>query len=286
MLKIKLDRAASDASLPVLMNDQLLFGDNGGVQFIADFANSYSYPTAAAPVNGTHVLDVSKRAADAAWIVPAGQTLGWGGNGVDFTPVTDKNMWLGLPATVFASLWAAANQYFIECCYIKVPAQADFASFAGISPLFSACPASTYTTSPEVALMGMSGSGSPNFTMRRQTALNATEQANINTIASDYGMLAQISCYRTAAGFQASIRTASGRRYSGLISGGANNTVNFSAAQAGFGPTSAFGLSGTTADKKWKAYRCWIENLAISGRDPVTVLDADWNRTIARGVFS
>ncbi|MER8715312.1 hypothetical protein NKJ09_29405 [Mesorhizobium sp. M0189] len=31
-----------------------------------------------------------------------------------------------------------------------------------------------------------------------------------------------------------------------------------------------------------KLYRGWVENLEVSGRDPQTVLDADWARIQAR----
>ena len=45
-------------------------------------------------------------------------------------------------------------------------------------------------------------------------------------------------------------------------------------------------FDGITGAVKWRYYRSFIENLTTSGRDPATVLDADYARTVARGVFS
>lgn len=41
-------------------------------------------------------------------------------------------------------------------------------------------------------------------------------------------------------------------------------------------------FNGSTNAVKWRYYRSFIENLTTSGRDPATVLDADYARTVAR----
>jgi hypothetical protein len=38
--------------------------------------------------------------------------------------------------------------------------------------------------------------------------------------------------------------------------------------------------------RKFRIYRGFIEALQLSGRNPDTVLDADWDRTVSRNVFS
>ena len=131
------------------------------------------------------------------------------------------------------------------------------------------------------------------ISVRRQTGAGAATTIDITPAGGDYGAFVQLAYWRTAAGQFVRLKSANGT-VSGSAAAGSNNTENFSTLVPQIGP--ARGLKGADTGTvmsaanqnaaKYRIYRGFVENLVTSGRDAVTVLDADYARTVARAVFS
>jgi hypothetical protein len=203
--------------------------------------------------------------------VVTGITLGAGGNGFTGAPIVD--------------IAGPGNQYFMATMYLRLPAQADWPTTGGVAALTFSQSSSRYTSVPEiieVTPFGQAG-GARYLVANRQTSIGNIAQLNMPAVASDYGALAQVAYWRNAAGTGFRLKTAS-RVNKTTAAVGPNNTASFAGLKGRFGLPPTTSLTGT--NNNFRLYRMALEDLSISGRDPETVLDADWARTIARGVFS
>ena len=86
------------------------------------------------------------------------------------------------------------------------------------------------------------------------------------------------------------MRTASGRTTNATAAPGADNAADFSGQKGKIGLVPA-GWSTTLtaaqlAARKFRIYRGGVVSLQSGEIDPLTMLEADWLRTVARGVFS
>lgn len=290
---LKLTGTFTDATLPTYKRDAVLSGDNGGILSLFDMAYAYSY-AGGVPANGAQVANINESGNNGSIVLAPGQTIGFAGNGFDFSGLTKASSYFkGAPAAP-ASIWGDGTgpQYFMVCAYVKLPTSADWNPNAGLHPMLTFTDeAVTYQTSAELLLIAQ-GAGTKVISVRRQKDANAVDSFALQPTPADYGSFAQIAFWRNAAGQAARLRTANGTLLA-TAAVGLNNTQNFSAKFAKFGPAGGFAgvqegaLSASQqAADKWRLYRTFIENLAISGRDPAKVLDDDWARTVSRGVFS
>jgi hypothetical protein len=294
--------ASTDPTLATYPRDPLIYGDNGGVRFVADLGFGLSYPgglaasrpAPAAPVNGAVVYDVAKRA-NARAVVATGQTVGYAGGGFDFSALTNEGSYLEVPAAVAADIATAVGgkkQRFLVCLYVRLPTLAQWSNEGVPAPFLCHTLAQDgYAAEADLVMVGQLGTG--RIRSRRQTAGagSATEEIIVDVPAAAAGTVAQVAYWRDDAGQALRVRTVAGTVI-GTAALGADNTGDFSAKKGvvGVGPSHwAYfnGFIGTHATaKNWRLFRCWYENLARSLRDPVEVLDADYERVIARGVFS
>lgn len=290
MLVLKTDRATTDTSLPILRRDTLLEGDNGGVLWLFDLKSLYSFPTQGVPANGAAVINLDETGNNGTVVRQSGDPLAYSGNGLDFTGVTKVGNYVNGPANPLASIWAATNQYWIMCAYLKLPTQANWNTDGALHNMFQTAPIGTsYTTQPELAMIAQQSPA--NLSFRRQTAAGTVTSIALTVPTADMGQLAQVAFWRDASGIFGRVKSAAN---STLTSGavGANNTQNFAANTPKIGPSAlnqGVGAVMNAAQQnaaKWRVYRAFIENLEISGRSATSVLDADWTRTVARGVFS
>jgi hypothetical protein len=293
MFVLKTDRACTDTSIPVLKRDTLFDGDNGGVKWLFDFASKYSYPTQGAPSNGTAVVNMDESANNGQALVQSGDAIAWGGGGIDFTGTTKLGTYLQGPAAFAASLWGTGveNQYFLTCRYFKLPTLANWNTAGTIYDLWKWA-ATFYSSGPDVVLVAQQ-SASSSFSFRRQRDAVNIDSITLTPNALDYGGFAQVAFWRDATGQYARLRTPNGTVVQS-IAVSTNNTQNFAAQTSQTGP--AQGFKGTPTGtvmgaaqqnaSKYRVYRGFDEVLRISGRDAATVLDADYTRTVARGVFS
>ena len=274
----------TDTTLPLLRRDKLLDGDGGGVKALVDLAFTWCNP-GGNPANNAAIKDISEIADHSVVLAGADVVAGLGG-GFDFTNALTANTMLRFAANAAAAIWADANQYFLFCMYIKLPLLADWNVAGGSRPMATFAngfPA----TNPDLMTVSQSRipatTGAPYLTFDRQYATNTVETLSLAVNASDPGGFAQIALWRNASGTTARLKTPNGIVTSASSAHNVASTVNFSALQGGIGTKGAATVNGY---QKFRLYRAFIESLTTSGRDPATVLDADYARTIARGVYS
>ena len=284
MLKITLNQACTDTSLSTLQRDQLLFGANNGVVSLFDIANSYCYDQTTSVADAKAVNNINESGNNGRLVIPSGQTVTIGGNGVVFDAVTAQNVYINGHAAAASNIWGAGagSQYFLYCMYVRLPLLADWNLSGSLEAMMQfAASSGSYQTVADLLLIAQSGSGGLSF--RRQKAAASTDNLTITPASGDYGTVVQLAFWRNASGQVARLKSANGTISArGAVS--TNNTQDFSACTQKVGHVGT--LNGSANAVKWRYYRSFIENLTTSGRDPATVLDADYARTVARGVFS
>lgn len=206
------------------------------------------------------------------------------GNGIDFTGVTSRGC-LSLPASVAANIWP--DQQFIMCAYYKMPDVPELSSgSAGTSLMTAEAGSDHYGASPEFVLTQFVTTDPGRISFNRCTALNTIETRNLD-MDIHAGLLTQVAVWRTAANWNARLKSSAGTTL-GTVSGSnvKNTTFDFSAKTLNFGPSGAFGIKDPySAKTELRLYRGFVENLVTSGRNVTTVLDDDYTRTIAREVY-
>ena len=262
---------------------------------VFDAAYSYSYPTLGPPADEAVIRDIAEISANGRFELGSGKTIGYAGGGFDFSSYTNtggyRSSYVEAPAAPSAHIWsagAANHQVFLICLYLRLPLLADWNTGAGILPFVQfANGASGYPAESDLLTMGMNSVNVPgSLTARRQ--LNGLSSINALTLfpaLADYGSVVQLAFWRNDAGQGFRLKSAAGKLLTSAAKGD-NNTGDFSAKLMKVGILPSFWSVAPAASVKWRLYRGFIENLRTSGRDPETVLDADWARTMARGVFS
>lgn len=289
MLVFRTSSISNNPNLETLKRDQLLAGDNAGVRFLFDTAFGFSY-AGGAPANGAKIGDVAEHA-DGSFVLSNEQAVGYNGNGFDLSTLTGTTLETSI-AHVLApvSIWSgiAEAQQFMVCAYMRLPSEEDWNSEASILAFFSSSLVGTgYNSAPDPLTFSFRGTTAKSISFRRQTAVGA--QVELTCVpAGHYGQVAQVAFWRNAAGIGARIKSVGGLTQStGAV--GALNVADITTCRPRFGcstPFASYNLAGHVSGRKYRLYRGFIENLAVSERDPVAVLDADYARTIARGVFS
>jgi hypothetical protein len=264
--------------------DRLLLGSNGGVLVVCDFNRAGSWPSQDAPVHGDTIYDLAE-ANDSSFNILAGQTLSFASGAIGFGAVTTDPVTIDIPAAVAADLWA--DEYFLSVFYTRLPSLANWMTFAsGLKPQLTWAAGTNFTTETDIVSVGpFNSAGLKYIGSRRQTnGLASSVGMNVLLGSGDYGNVAQIGVWRNASGEGLQVRTVAGIR-SASAALGVKNTVDFSAKVGKLGVTN--GWSIPSADQNAHAqstqiYRFFIENLATSGRNPVTVMSEDWNRHVSR----
>jgi len=252
-----------------------------GVKFAFDLGSALSWAKMGAPANGDAVLDLAGGTAGSA-AVTAGQTVNYAGGGWDFSACSARGELVVAPAGCLADIAALANAYFMVASYVKLPTSGNWSTGSNVSPIFCCTTnGSGYAAETDMVTVDMGTGGVVHS--RRQTA-GATIDAITVSAAAHYGLVTQVAYWRNAAGQGVRLRSSAGTTI-GTMAVGAENAASFAAKVPRWGVTESF-TSLSAGSLNWRLFRGWIENLAVSGRDPVTVLDADYARTIARNVFS
>jgi hypothetical protein len=291
-----------DTSRARPVRDPALVGvSDGGVRFLADAAFPWCYPggsptgrpDAGDPADGAVIYEMNERV-DGSFINPAGGVT-YAGGGFDFTNslalTGSRNVGIVMPAAVLADIWTAwegnSQQYLFEG-WFKLP---SLANWNASTSLLSIAGDLSYLTGASLFILTMKSGGT--IEVRRQTSAGNYDVTNVMTLtpaSGDYGSVVQIGVWRNASGQGLRLRSANGTV---LVSKavGSDNTQNFSANPFIVGRNGASfpGASPTTtltALSGFRVYRAMMENLARSGRNPTTVLDAAYTAVAARGVFS
>ena len=289
----------ANAGLPLLKRDPLLRDDyNGGVRFAFDLAFGWCYGGASPFVADAVIKDVAERADGAVRVPAGGGQPTFAGGGIDFSAATLRNTHLEIPAAVANTIYNN-GQKFLLALYLKLPAAADWVTAAGDWNILAFSSAvNSWQGAADMLSLGLAyNSGTPQLFFRRQTAIGTADNQAISgaNLVPAQGALAQLAFWRSNTETGASIRTVAGGRVTVTPkAAGSDNAQNFASQVGRIGLTpnwSATAIDGATSNnqagaRKMRIYRGWVEALQLSGRDPLTVLEADWARTIARGVFS
>lgn len=157
--------------------DRLLSGANGGVRFLADGNHPSSWPSNAAPVNGSSLIDLAGNG-NAAWAIGSGETVSYSGNGFDFSAATAVDDYFSVPASVAANIWGAGSGATATAsssgvptvtaggtAYVQGEAQAVFSGGGLSTPVTVTCtvaagavtaiptPSASFTSAPTVAIV-------------------------------------------------------------------------------------------------------------------------------------
>lgn len=285
-LVIRTNTPTTDPDARTLVRDALLDGASDGVRFLYDFGHRYGWTSTAAPVNGSVIPDVSEHG-DGLFAIPSGQAVTLGGNGIDFSSLTQQPTEIQIPASFSADIWASANQYFLIALYLKLPLESEW-PVSGKRPFLCFTETNSGYLTPEIDLVTLSmwtSGGNKYLAADRQTAGGATVSSTFFILPSThFGQVGQFAFWRNAAGQVLRWLDADGP-VSATTAVGSNNSGNFSAKVGRIGvPETLWNLSdpGHQASSNFKFYRAFGENLATSGRNPTAVLDADYARNIAK----
>jgi hypothetical protein len=202
---------------------------------------------------------------------------------MDFSGVTAINTYLAGNVATSAAL-KDGTEYWLVCVYMKLPTNADWLANGGLQS-FCQWGGTAFPTGNQFIIIAFSTSGRA-IDFRRQTAVSASENLQLTPAVADQGTLVQLACWRNASGFGARIKGVTSTVAPAPVASPSINSADFSGIEPRFGViANSWGATPNTT-RKFRIYRTWIENLRISGRTPATVLDADYSRTIARGVFT
>lgn len=293
-----------DMSRPLPVRDPFLAGvQNAGVRFMADLAFPFCFPggpqanrpAAGNPALGAVIQDMTDRE-NGSFEGAGGGTI-FAGNGFDFTATTlatNQPVGVSVPASVLADIWTPykdKSQRFMIMLYIKLAALADWNTDAAVSAIIGD---KADATAGVPSLLNLSQQMGGYLDMRRQIGSGAVQSGNFRLlpVAADYGTVVQLAYWRNDAGQALRLRSANGTILTTRALD-ADNAQDFSGNKLIFGhPTSYNGGIPSASSpgpsktlKNVRIYRLAIENLARSGRDPAAVLDADWVRQQARGLF-
>lgn len=278
-LSIKVPGVITDPGAPKIARDELIVDDNDGVAFLFDAGISYSWP-GGNPIHGSQIKDLSSYSRHATMSVSAGSGVTHSGNGFDFS-ATGVLGCVKAPSSVAAAL-RGGSEFWLIAFYMKLPTSGDWVSGGAFRPWFQ-CAETNYTAGPEICAIG-AASANQWISFRRATGpATVTEYAVLTPASADKGAVVQLAAWRTASGMGARLRSPNGI-VSATAAPGVENSQDFS------GITPKWGTSGTlwqdtVTAKKVRMYRGWMEDLEASGRDPITVLDADYARTMGRNAF-
>lgn len=288
--------STGDTSLQRALRDDLLTGDNGGVLFCADLGFGWSYPAgnlprpiATDPLPNALIRDISENGDGKTSSEDGTSAIQYLGGGFDFSNIADlspREVGIEIPATVNTQLYI--NQNYLFCAYMRLPSLANWNSDPSLNGMITSSDSGgSYAVGVESFLIAMAKPNVTNgyLTFRAQdgagTAIAVTLEIQTGQNFYDSAPV-QVSLYTDGVNLHARLKSATAvLTGSSAFSG---NSQDFSAQTIKVGGSSS-GFRGDFKDN-YRVYRTFVEDLSVSGRNPVTVLDEDFVRVTARGVFS
>lgn len=290
-VSIRSDRYSTDASAPVRKRDNILYDGNGGDLFLGEFALEYCYDGDSAASDGDTLTSANESLDTGEVVLTGANEIAFADGCFDFSSVnTDAGGYLELPASIASDIWGGGSgaQYFMSLFYVHLPSQADWNNFTSFAPFLAFSDAiKGYQAGADLVTIGQHRTDEKLWAFR-QTSIGNADTLILQPKVADYGGFAQILFYRNSGGEGLRLKTANGTE---IVTGaaGANNSENFSGLTAKFGIGPAFWRPSTQADhltaNNFKLARPYFENLDTSGRDPIALADADYDRVIARGLY-
>jgi hypothetical protein len=284
----KLNESFGDTTLPQIRRDDFLSGDNNGVLFLGDFSDAFSWRGGTStPTNGAVLYDIAeKNDAVLALFTNDGENIA--GGGLDFAPdgVSPYSAATGvveLPAAVSSTIWntGGTNEHnYAITMYGKFLDASWWDSDASIEQFMGSNIA--YNTGDAWILAALQSGTNGDLSVRRDTGTSSQNSASSATGGrfkdNVSNAITQLVVHTYGDTLSWRYKTATT-----TVSGGGaalqTITHDYSSSKLQFGHSTAFG--GDPRPLK-RLYRMAVEDLTTSGRDPIAVADADWNRVISR----
>lgn len=293
MYVIQSNISTNDATKPFLYRDELIKDDNNGVKLLFDFGFGWSYPAGNLPrpliknpINGSLVRDMSNVKHDGVVDLPSGLgiTMTHDGHSIIKNKGTQYNYSVVNAPNVLSSFTGSTE--YIVCAYVKIASLADWnAVGTAIASFISAADyGKNYLDGPELVLINTTPKNADGVTggigARFQTAIGSVVVLAV-TLPAGLGLynddLVQIAAW--VSNGKCNLRIKSNQFEQTVSAVYAGNSATVSANSIGF-ETGKGLFAGASVPHK--LYRGFVENLDISGRDPVEVIDADFVRSVAR----
>lgn len=280
--------------------DPLLESDNDGVRFAFDLDFSWSYPggdleTRPAPGNptaGQTIYDIAERGNGAYQRQGSTPVASYAGGGFDFDGITRTPYGVKAPASAWSTIYSAANRYFLWCGYYRMPSSSNWKASNGSFEIFTNTEANgSYISQvePLTIFQITPTAGNPKIIARRQVLVGASpSNATVLELpmTGDYfGKLCQVAFWRNASGQGFRIKSADNEA-SATAAVGTETALNFSATRPTWGNGATPDNGDLSAENKnavkYRLYRGFLEDLALSNRNPLDVINGDWTRVQAR----
>lgn len=288
-LVTKLNESFGDTTLPQIRRDDFLSGDNNGVLFLGDFSDAFSWRGGTStPTNGAVLYDIAeKNDATLAEFTNDGENIAGGGLDFAFDGVFPYGAARGvveLPAAISNTIWNGGgtdeHNYAITM-YAKFLDASWWDTDNSIEQFMgSNVP---YNIGDAWILAALQSGTNGDLSVRRDTGASSQNSASDATGGrfrdNVSNAITQVVVHTYGDTLSWRYKTATT-----TVSGGGEAlqtiTHDYSSSKLLFGHTStAFG--GNPRPLK-RLYRMAVEDLTTSGRDPIAVADADWNRVISR----
>lgn len=262
------DVASSNSNLPKIKADQLIPDSGLGVDLF-DISHPYSLRTDVIAA-GTSIYNLNGDTTYSSLLVPstANASLNTDKTAISLVVASAANYaGVVIPGKPLVDIYA--QQKFIVCAYLTLPSEANWPS--GNTRIVGD---SANVTNGAVTIMLNKSGSSPQIAGQRLTASGgAVEQRVFVLDSSYYGAVVQVAVYRTATEWGFTIIKQGASRMTSTLAQGGLCTFDYSARDI------LVGQCNITLSIN--VYRAFIENLAQTLRNPIDVLNADWQRFIA-----
>lgn len=293
MYIIQSNVSTNDVTKPFLHRDELIKDDNNGVKLLFDFGFGWSYPAGNLPrpliknpINGSLVRDMSNVKHDGVVDLPSGLgiTMTHDGHSIVKNKGTQYNYSVVNAPNVLSSFTGSTE--YIVCAYVKIASLADWNAVGSTLASFisAADYGKTYLDGSELVLINTTAKDAGGTTggigARFQTAIGSIVALAV-TLPAGMGLynddLVQIAAWVSNGKCNLRIKSnlfeqTASAVYAGNSATVSANSIGFETGKGRFGGVSV----------PHKLYRGFVENLDISGRDPIEVIDADFARSVAR----
>lgn len=258
----------------------------GSIPFLFDLLKDFEAShDDIAYVNGAVISDLSDTG-DGSMTVASGNIISSGASlgGADFSGLTTNlpGNAVQAPAGVLDAI-NDGSQYFAVFAYMILPTSGDWNSIGALAPIFQAS-SGAYTANPDLVTISQKTGGV--LSARRQTnGASTVVETTIVLNAAAYGKPALVVFWRNASGIGLRLMTHdTDQTTTGVV--GAVNSGDFSLAAPKWGMPAGFWSPAAAAEHvaaaNFTLLGGWVENLQVSGRDPVLVANQDWARRYAR----
>lgn len=279
--------------------DDYVDGVTDGV-WLWDGAHPNCFVEQTTPTNGMEIVNLLDDGNDGDIVLTGSSALNFSGGGFKpTTAIASGQVPVGVraPASILSEIWGGGTglQHFLMFALVRLPTAAQWPAQVGsvngfVSPV-TINPGATYGSDPFMGMLAfdLNGSSQKQISFRRRLDSGSTYDAL--TIASGIptdGPLALVAGWRTATERRLRILNDSIDLQASGASGAAS-TFDFSARRMVWGAAGGLAQTSPAYTPAWRSYYGGIENLEVTERDPMEVMDALWARLsdwIARGIYT